>query len=165
MDVKRFWRHVVMTPWAARRAFPRATLESIRRTVTDLERRHRGEVRFVVEAELTTLQLWRGLDSRQRAIELFHRLGVRHTQEATGVLVYLLLADQKVEIIADRGVSAKVDPAQWQGVCRTMQEAFRAGRFEEGAVAGVSAIAALLAEHFPARGENPNELPDRPILL
>jgi len=165
MDFKRFWRHVVMTPWAARRAFPRATLEAIRQAVTEFERRHRGEVRFVVEAELTTLQLWRRRGTRERAVELFHRLGVRNTQEATGVLVYVLLADHAVEIVADRGISAKVGPAQWQGVCRKMQEAFRAGRFEQGAVAGVSAIAALLEEHFPARGDNPDELPDRPILL
>lgn len=165
MDFRRFWRHVVMTPWTARRAFPRATLESIRQAVARNERRHRGEVRFVVEAELTTLQLWRGLGSRQRAIELFDRLGVRDTQEATGVLVYVLLADHKVEIVADRGISAKVAQSEWQAICRTMQVAFRAGRFEEGAVAGVTAIAALLQRHFPAGEANANELPDQPLML
>ena len=81
------------------------------------------------------------------------------------MLVYVMLADHKVEIVADRGISAKVTQSEWQAICRTMQEAFRAGRFEQGAVAGVTAIAALLARHFPAGEKNANELPDQPVML
>lgn len=165
MDLKRFWRHIAMTPRQARRAFPHSALEAIRRAVATHEKRHRGEVRFAVEAELTTLQLWRDLGSRERAIQVFSQLGAGRTAERTGVLVYVLLADHRVEIVADSGIAAKVAQAEWQAVCATMQEAFRAGRFEEGAVAGVEAVSALLERHFPAGDENRNELPDQPVML
>jgi len=165
MDLRRFWRHIAMTPWKAARAFPAAAREAIGRAVAEHERNHRGEVRFVVEAELTSAQLWANLGSRARAVELFAMLGMWDTAENTGVLVYVLLADHKVEIVADRGISAKVAQAEWQAICATMQEAFRAGRFEAGAVAGVTAISALLEKHFPAGGTNANELPDQPVML
>lgn len=165
MDWKRFWRHVVMTPATARRAFPQSTLEAIQRAVGEQEKRHRGEIRFVVEAELTTAQLRAGLTSRQRASALFAQLNVWDTQERTGVLVYVMLADQKVEILADRGISAVIEPATWQAICENMVAAFREGRFEAGSIQGVEAIAALLARHFPATGNNTNELPDRPVML
>jgi len=165
MDLRRFWRHILMTPWVAARAFAPAAREAIGRAVAEHEKRHRGEVRFVVEAELTSAQLWASLGSRERAVEIFAMLGVWDTAERTGVLVYVLLADQKVEIVADRGVSAKVSQPEWQEICGAMQEAFRAGRFEEGAVAGVRAISALLEKHFPAGTANANELPDQPLIL
>jgi uncharacterized membrane protein len=165
MDLERFWRHIVMTPWQAAKAFPPGSREAIGRAVAEHEKRHRGEVRFVVEAELTTAQLWAGLGSRARAVEIFAMQGVWDTAERTGVLVYVLLADHKVEIVADRGISAKVGQAQWQAICAAMQEAFRASRFEAGAVAGVHAIADLLERHFPADGNDRNELPDHPVML
>lgn len=165
MDLRRFWRHIVMTPWQAARAFPESALEAIGRRVGEHETRHRGEVRFVVEAELTTAQLWANLTSRARAIEVFSALRVWDTEENTGVLVYVMLADHKVEIVADRGVAARVSPAEWQSICRAMQEAFRAGRFEEGALEGVTAISRKLEEHFPAREANANELSDRPLMI
>ena len=165
MDLKRFWRHIVMTPGTARRAFPPAALEAIRRAIAAHEKRHRGELRFAVEAELTTLRLWLGVPSRARAIEVFAQLGVGRTAERTGVLVYVLLADRKVEIVADRGIVERVGQGEWDAICGAMQEAFRAGRFEEGAVAGVEAVSALLERHFPAGDENRNELPDQPVML
>ena len=165
MDWKRFWRHVVMTPAAARRAFPESTLEAIQRAVAEQEKRHRGEIRFVVEAELTTAQLRAGLTSRRRAAVLFGQLNVWDTAERTGVLVYVMLADRNVEILADRGISAVIEPATWQAICDDMAGAFREGRFEAGSIQGIEAIAARLAQHFPATGDNTNELPDRPVML
>jgi uncharacterized membrane protein len=155
-----------MTPWQAARAFSPSAREVIGKAVAEHEKRHRGEVRFVVEVELTSAQLWANLGSRARALQVFAMLGVWDTAENTGVLVYVLLADQTVEIVADRGISAKVAQAEWQAICATMQDAFRAGQFEAGAVAGVTAISALLERHFPAAGEsNVNELPDQPVML
>jgi uncharacterized membrane protein len=165
MDLRRFWRHIAMTPWQAAKAFPPRALEAIGRAVAEHEKRHRGEVRFVVEAELSSAQLWANVGSRARAVELFARLGVWDTAENSGVLVYVLLADHRVEIVADRGISAKVAQAEWQAICAQMQAAFREGRFEAGAVAGVTAISALLEKHFPATGANANELPDQPVML
>jgi uncharacterized membrane protein len=165
MDLRRFWRHIAMTPWKARTAFSPGARAAIGRAVAELEKSHRGEVRFVIEAELTSAQLWANLGSRRRAMQLFATLGVWDTAENTGVLVYVLLADHKVEIVADRGIAAKVDPSEWQAVCVAMQESFRNGHFEKGAIAGITAISSILGKHFPADATNRNELPDQPVML
>ena len=165
MDWKRFWRHVAMTPANARRAFPDRTMDAIARAIGEGERRHRGEVCFVVEAELTTVQLWHGLPARERAREVFAAQGVWNTEENNGVLVYVLLAEQRVEIVADRGIDARVAPGEWLGIVDTMDAHFRDRRFEAGALAGVNAVAELLARHFPDAGEGRNQIPDRPIIM
>ena len=165
MDWRRFWRHVVMTPAQARRAFPQPVRDAIEHFVAEHERRHRGEIRFVIEAELTTAQLWAGLSARARAIDLFARLGVWDTAERTGVLVYVLLADHAVEVVADRGISAQVDAAQWNTNCAAMVACYREGGFESGSIAGIEAIAERLERLFPADGSNPDELSNRPVLI
>ena len=166
MDLKRFWRHVLMSPFKARRAFPDRTMEAIGREVTSGERGHRGEVRLVVEAELTTAQLWADLRARERAIEIFSRLRVWDTEDNTGILIYVLLADRKVEIVADRGIARKVGQAEWDAICASMGAAFARRDFERGAIIGVQAASLLLDRHFPAgASENPNELPDKPLLI
>ena len=165
MDLARFWRHAWMNPIRAARSFPSSTMEALAKEVAAQEKRHRGELAFVVEAELSTAQLWRGLTPRDRAREVFAHQGVWNTEENSGVLVYLLLADHAVEIVADRGIAARVTDAEWQSICRAMEAHFRAGRFEAGALEGIREVSDLLARHFPARDANPNELPDRPVLL
>ena len=165
MDLARFWRHVRMSPIGAARAFPAATLDAIQRAVADCERRHRGEVAFVVEAELTTWQLWAEVGSRDRAREVFALHGVWNTEENNGVLVYVLLADRRVEIVADRGIDGRVSQAEWEAICRMMEGHFRERRYQEGAIAGVEAVAALLERHFPAQGAGRNELGDRPVMI
>lgn len=165
MDMKRFWCHVAMTPAAARRAFPDATMDAVARAIAEGERVHRGEVCFVVEAELTTAQLWRGLTARERAREVFAQQGVWNTEENNGVLIYVLLAEHRVEIVADRGVDVRVGPGEWQAVVDAIDAHFHEHRFEAGALAGVNGVAALLAQHFPANGEGRNEVADRPVLM
>jgi uncharacterized membrane protein len=166
MDLKRFWRHILMSPLKARRAFPESVMEAIGREVSAGERGHRGEVRLVVEAELTTAQLWADLRSRERAIELFAQLRVWDTEDNTGVLLYVLLADRKVEIVADRGIARKVDQSEWDAICASMGAAFAKGDFARGAIVGVQAASLLLDRHFPAGdSENPNEMPDKPLLI
>jgi uncharacterized membrane protein len=164
MGLKRFWRHVLMSPVRAARCFPAATLDAIQREIALQERRHRGEICLVVEAELTSGHLWRDLSSRERAKEVFALRGVWNTEENNGVLIYLLLAERSVEIVADRGIDARVTQ-EWHALCRMMESHFSAGRFEEGAIAGVRAVSELLVRHFPASGEERNELPDRPVLI
>jgi len=165
MDLRRFWRHILMSPLLARRRFPAKAMEAIEREIATEEKRHRGEIRFVVEAELTSGQLWRDLGSRDRARQVFAEHGVWNTEENTGVLIYLLLADHRVEVVADRGITARVADTEWQSICRAMEAHFREGRFEEGAIAGIRAVSELLVLHFPARGENPDELSNRPLLI
>lgn len=161
----RWIRHLLLDDWQARRAFPGAVLASIAGAVAENEKRHRGELRFVVEGGLPLGALLAGQSSRQRAVELFGRLGVWDTEDNAGVLVYLLLADRRVEIVADRGIHARVGATAWETICGQMQRAFAEGRFEQGALLGLAAIGDLLAVHFPPLDENPNELPDAPVVL
>jgi len=165
MDLRRYWRHLLMSPVRERAMFPRATLDAIQAEIAAQEKVHRGQLVLIVEAELTSIQLWRGLGSRERAREVFGCHGVWNTGENNGVLIYLLLADRHVEIVADRGIDAKAGAGEWERICRMMEGHFRAGRFEEGAIAGVRAVSSLLERHFPGDGGARNELPDRPILI
>jgi uncharacterized membrane protein len=161
----RLWRHLVTDHWSARRAFPGAVLERIEKTIAAGERTHAGQVRFVVEAALPLHRVLRGESPRERALEVFGRLRIWDTEENCGVLVYLLLADRAVEIVADRGIHRRVGDAPWQAICERMERAYRERKFEEGAVAGIEAISALLAQHFPRAAPVQNELPDRPLVL
>jgi uncharacterized membrane protein len=163
--MRRFWLHVAMSPAKARRAFPDRTMDAIARSIGESEKLHRGEICFVVEAELTTQQLWRGLTSRERAREVFAAHGIWNTEENNGVLIYLLLAERRVEIVADRGIDAHVAPEEWRAICDAMDAAFATGRYEEGVIGGVRAVSALLERHFPGKGEGRNQLGDRPVLM
>ena len=158
-------KHLFTPHWVVRRAFPRATLRRIEGAIRESERTHNGELRFAVEAALHPALLLKGGTPRERAREVFAQLRVWDTEHNSGVLIYVQLVDRRIEIVADRGVSAKVPQATWDEICRRMETAFRAGRFEAGALEGVREITALLARHYPPVGENPNELPDRPVVL
>jgi uncharacterized membrane protein len=161
----RFWRHLINDHRTARRAFPPAVMDRIQRAVADGERNHVGQICFAVEPALPLSLVIQHESPRARALEIFGRLRVWDTEHNSGVLVYVLLADKDVEIVADRGIHRKVGEAAWQDICRTMEAAFGEGRFDEGAVAGVEAISALLARHFPRGGVGGNELSDRPVIL
>lgn len=152
---------------SARRRFPVATLDAIQHAIASSEHRHHGEIVFAVEGTLALRDVLRGMSPRARAEEVFAHLRVWNTERNTGVLVYVLLADHAIEIVADRGVAREIEAAEWLPICATMQQHFRAGEYERGAIAGVDAIGALLARHFPDDGGrgNPDELPDRPVLL
>ena len=162
----RWIHHLFLDHAALRRAFPRATLAGVERAVGDQEKRHRGQLRVAVEGGLPLQALLAGRSSRERALELFTRLRVWDTVDNAGVLIYLLLADRRVEIVADRGIHARVGDIAWETICGAMQQEFAAGRFEAGMLAGLSSVSDLLAQHFPAQpGDNPNELPDAPVVL
>jgi len=161
----RLLRHLFARP--ARATFPETSLQRISAAVAEGELRHRGEVCFAVEAALELPALWAGRDARARAHEVFAQLRVWDTAANNGVLVYLLLADHRIEIVADRGLDGRVSDEQWRGVCQLMEERLRSGDAEDAAVAGVAAVSDLLAEHFPRVAEDVdhNELPDLPHLL
>jgi len=165
MDAKRVLKHLFTPDWVARRVFSRATLHRVGEAIKESEKSHDGELRFAVEAGLDFLPLLKGIAPRQRAVEVFSMLRVWDTERNSGVLIYVQLVDRRIEILADRGISAKVDQGAWDAICRSMEESFRAGRFEEGALQGIRAISQLLARHFPPQGSNPDELPNRPVVL
>jgi len=152
---------------AAHRTYPQDSLQRIAEAVGEGERRHRGEICFAVESVLPAFDVLRGRDARHRALEVFAQLRVWDTQANNGVLVYLLLADHRIEIVADRGLDTLVSAEQWRGICLLMEERLKAGEPEAAAVRGVAAVSDLLAEHFPrAPGDaDENELPDLPRIL
>lgn len=150
----------------ARAHFPERVLDAIQHAIAASETQHLGEIVFAVEGSLGVADILRGRTPRDRAREVFAHLRVWNTEHNTGVLVYVLLADHAIEIVADRGITAKVDEREWKVVCELMRARFADGDHEGGAVAAVEAINAILVRHFPANGQrNPDELPDRPVLL
>jgi uncharacterized membrane protein len=159
----RFWRHVATDHASVRRAFPAEALARIEQATAAGERSHRGQVCVAIEAALPAARVVRKLTPRERALEGVLR--VWDTEENCGVLVYLLLADRDVEIVADRGIHKLVGDTAWQTICEKMEAAFREGRFADGVVAGVNEISVLLAQHFPRRDEARNELSDKPVIL
>jgi len=162
----RWLHHLFLDHLKLRRAFPRATLAAIGRAVAEQEKRHRGELRVAIEGGLPLPALLAGRSARERALEQFARLRVWDTADQAGVLVYLLLADRRVEIVADRGIHERVGDTAWETICGAMQQEFAAGRYEAGVLRGLASISDLLAVHFPAgAGGNPNELPDAPVVL
>ncbi len=165
VNFRRWIRHLFMPPWAWRRAFPRTALDAIEVAIRESETRHSGEIRFAIENSLPASWVWRGMTGRKRALEVFSFLRVWDTEHNSGVLVYLLLADHDIEIIADRGISTRVDAAVWEAVAHAMETAFGRGEFERGALDGIRQIGTLLAAHFPPGKHNPDELPDRPVIV
>jgi uncharacterized membrane protein len=161
----RFWRHVATDQAAVRRAFPAEALARIEQATSAGERRHRGQVCVAIEAALPAARVLKRLSPRDRALEVFGVLRVWDTEENCGVLVYLLLADHDVEIVADRGIHRRVGDAAWQQICERMEAAFRERRFAEGVATGVEEISKLLAQHFPRTEAGGDELPNRPVIL
>jgi uncharacterized membrane protein len=163
-------RHLFATRVGTRRRFPDEVLASIEKTIESIETRTSGEIRFVIETALDLADLFAGTTPRARATQVFSLLQAWDTQRRNGVLIYVLVADHDVEIVADRGAAAVIPPEQWEAACKQMEEQFRAGRFAEGALAGVNAVGALLESHFPfesheARSRDRDELPNQPTLL
>lgn len=163
----RIFKHRWLDESDARRALDALALQRIEVRVAASERRHSGEIRVCVEAGLPLSYLWRDAAARERAVMLFGKLRVWDTAHNNGVLVYLLLAEHRIEIVADRGLNVHVSAAQWQQINAAMAEAFRAGQFEAGLNQAIAAVDALLTRHFAidAAQPNPNELSDKPLLL
>lgn len=163
---RRMLRHRWLDEDDTRRAIPADLVERLAQRVAASEQRHTGEIRIYVEAGLPLSYLWRDASPRERAIAIFGKLGVWDTQQNNGVLIYLLLAEHAIEVVADRGAARHIDHAQWQEVVRHMSQAFREGRFEDGLTHALEEVSALLVRHFPAApgDSNADELPDEPVL-
>jgi len=153
--------------FSARRAFPDAVLASIEEAIERSEREHTAELRFAVEASLPLDDVRRGRSPRERALEVFAHAGVWDTEANNGVLLYVLLADHAVEIVADRAAAAKIHDGDWREICATLSDAYRHGRFEAGTLAAIERIDRLLVAAFPreAGTRDVDELPNRPLVL
>jgi len=165
--LSRLWRHRWIDAADVRRALPPEALQRLGARVAASERRHSGEVRICIEAGLPWSYIRRGASARERAITMFGKLRVWDTAHNNGVLIYLLMAEHAIEIVADRGIDAHVNAEEWAAMAKRMGSAFREGRFEDGITQALEEVSALLVAHFPlAEGEaDRNELPDEPVLM
>jgi uncharacterized membrane protein YgcG len=163
--LRRMLRHLFTTTAAGRRAFPPSALKAIQAAIARGEALHRAEVRLIVEPALSMQDVLSGETSRERARELFTQYRIWDTEENCGVLIYINLADHKVEIITDRTIGRLISAADWQAVCRTMTRDFTRGAYQESVLAALDQLNALLQTHFPADGSRKNQLSNRPIIL
>jgi uncharacterized membrane protein len=161
----RAWRHVRTTTAVGKQAFPIDTLNAITAAIGAGEQTHRSELRLIVENSMPFELVWHDVSNRQRALALFAEYGVWDTEENCGVLIYINLAERKVDIVADRHIGRKIEQSQWQAICALMTSGFARGEFHDSTLAAVEQVNALLREHFPANGARANELPDRPMVL
>lgn len=156
----------IFSGWFLRqRWFPARVLARIHDVIAEGELGHGGEICFAVESRYSILSVLGGLNTRVRAKQLFSRLGVWDTQDNAGVLLYLQLAERRVEILADRGIAARVDPAQWQAICSQFSHDIAVGAPDAAVLSCIAKINALLTLHFPMGADNPRELPDHPVML
>lgn len=148
------------------RRFPTALLDEMTGAIAAGERTHRGEICFALESRLAPLAVLEGLDAATRARQVFGQLRVWDTEHNSGVLFYVLMAEHRIEIVADRGIAAQVTAAEWDTICARMRDCYAGGQWREGSLEGIAAAHTLLARHFPGNDKvNPDELPDRPVLL
>lgn len=165
MGIGRIGRHLIANRWRVRKAFSPRALADIELAIKMSEARHAGQIRFVVEGALDGSPLFRDQPARERALDIFSQLRIWDTAHNSGVLIYLLLADRNVEIVADRGIDAKVGHAAWEKICTTMEDEFRKSNFELGVIKGIEAVTGYLVKHFPRSGPGVNELPDKPVVI
>jgi len=163
--MSRLWRHFVTDRGTVRRMFPTSALDRIECAIAQGEKGHTGQVRFAVEAALPLQRVWKHLPPRERALEVFGLLRIWDTEANDGVLLYVLLADRDVEIVADRGIHRHVGDAAWKAISHRMERTFREGGRMEAILRGIEDISALLEQHSPHRAGARNELPDRPVVL
>lgn len=165
VKLSRWLKHTFMLPWYWRLKFPVSVLYTIEKAVQQSETQHSGELRFAIENALNPGWVWHGMKARQRAWQVFSNLRIWDTEENSGVLIYILLADREVDIVADRGISKRVEQAEWDRIVAIMKTEFARDRFKEGSLSGINEITQLLARHFPADHTNINELPNRPVII
>lgn len=165
MNAKRSLKHLFTTQRQMKAAFSAATLRDIEAAIKASESVHSGELRFAVETALDPVAVLRGESSRARAVELFSSLRVWDTEHNCGLLIYVLLADRAVEIVADRGIHAKVGEAEWVRICHQMEAAFSQKDFRGGMLAGIESVTQHLKAYFPLSIGDQNELSDRPVVL
>lgn len=165
MMFKRTMQHLLHFPWLVHKAFPASAMSAIESAILEAERGHAGELRFAVEGALDLPELIHGMTARERALAIFSNLRIWDTEHNNGVLIYLLLADRDVEIIADRGIHQRIPTAEWEKICRAMEFLLRQGQYETAVLQGVARVGELLQQHYPATGQKRNELDNRPVVV
>lgn len=163
--VPRLFRHLFTTTAAGRRVFPNTALDAIQKAIAIGEKRHQAEIRLIVEPAMPLYDVLYGISARERTHQLFSLYRIWDTETNAGILIYINLADRKVEIIADRAANRAIKREEWHAVCRTMTEGFGRNAFHESTIAGLAQLNDLLAERLPSNGASTNELSNRPLML
>jgi uncharacterized membrane protein len=162
----RLIKHLGTTAAAGRKMFPAATLKAIESAIAEGEQQHRAEIRVIIEPALSPREVLQHTSSRQRALDLFAAHRIWDTEENCGVLIYINLADHKVEIVTDRGIGRLLDAQVWQRLCQAMTQGFAKGAFHDSTLAALADMNTLLQQHLPANGATrSNQLPDRPLMI
>jgi len=165
MNMKRTFKHMLTTQWHLKKYFTPAVLDAIELEISQSEAQHSGEIRFVVEGALDGAPLFKNQSAHDRALDIFSQLRIWDTQDNNGLLIYLLLADHAVEIIADRGINSKVGSSEWQTICGIMQNEFAQGNFQTGVCDAIKSVTKHLITHFPVSATDKNELPNKPVVM
>lgn len=165
MNIARIIKHLLYPPWFVRYKFPPASLYKIEESIKQSETQHCGEIRFAVESSLGFFQLIQGTPCFERGVDVFSELRIWDTEQNNGVLIFLLLVDRKVEIIADRGLNNEIAGNEWKRICQLMEKSFRKHDFEAGVTDGINEITQLLIKHFPIQDEKINELSNKPVII
>lgn len=165
VNITRLIKHLFLPDWRVRVRFKPRNMQQIESAIVSSEKAHDGEIRFAVEASLSLKDLWAGCTARDRALDVFSQLRMWDTEHNNGVLIYFLLADHDFEIIADRGMNAKVAPSEWQLIAQTMEQHCRDGDFTGAVLSGIEAVTQLQMRHFPLTGTTADELSNEPVIV
>ncbi|MCB1164995.1 MAG: TPM domain-containing protein [Leptospiraceae bacterium] len=163
--MSRLLKHLFTPRWKVSSYFPEKDMQEIQQAIASSEKKHRAELCFAVEASLDPIHVIKKVNARQRSLKVFGDLRVWDTEENNGVLIYLLLADRDIEIVADRGIYKLAGEGAWEKICQEMEASFRSGKYKEGVIAGIARITEILAGFFPYREGDKNELSDKPVIL
>jgi uncharacterized membrane protein len=165
MKFTRAIKHIFHNPWIVQRCFPKESMKRIEQAIKASEHLHSGQVVVAIEPALEFGHVLRVISPRRRAIDVFSRLRIWDTEQNNGVLIYLLLADRDVEILADRGIHQAAGQDAWDSICSEMEQSFRRGEFEAGVIKGIERVTAILKDKFPPNSSQKNELPNKLVVL
>jgi len=166
MNITRIFKHLLHLPWLVHTKFPPQTLRKIEACIQKSETEHSAEIRFAVESSLGFFDLLQDTSCFDRGVDVFSELRIWDTENNNGVLVFLLLADRKVEIIADRGLNDKIDKEEWLAICQVMEKSFSQHHFEIGVIEGINHITETLAKYYPKIKQNKiDELSNKPVIM
>jgi uncharacterized membrane protein len=166
MNITRLCKHLLHFPWLVHYKFPPSSLNKIEEAITLSEKNHSAEIRFAIESSLSFFELLQNTPCFDRGVDIFSELRIWDTEENNGVLIFLLLADKKVEIVADRGLNKKISKDDWLAICNLMEQAFKQNKFETGVITGINKITKKLVQHYPLKGQKSiDELPNKPVIL
>ena len=163
----RWCRHLWLDADDVRRYLPKDSLQRLEARVQQSETRHRGELRVCVEGGLGWAGLRADFHTHARAVALFSQLRVWDTEHNNGVLIYLCLAERRIEILADRGISSQVDPAVWQAMVQSLSRHVKPGNFEAGLIETIDQVGQWMKQLYPVcdrHPDNPDELPNAVVI-